>query len=128
MFQVTNTNSSPNFFSLGQEANTNFGGFSTDVGYITNGSTLPSSPFLNGSGAPNTVDRSALPGSTVVFNFVTPGIIPGSTSDVLVIVTNATNFDSNGSLRLAFFYRTLPVSSNLPQCPCRALSLSSPPA
>jgi hypothetical protein len=103
MFQVTNTNSPPNFFSLGQEANTNFGGFSTDVGFITNGSTLPSSPFLNGSGAPNTVDRSA-DGSTVVFTFVNPpGIIPGSTADVLVILTDATNFDSNGSLRLSFF-------------------------
>ena len=103
MFQVTNTSSDLLFT---REANTNFTGFSTDVGYITNGSTLPSSPFVDGTGGPLSVDRS-VNGSTVGFNFTgfvgnffQVGLI--GTTDVLVIATNATNFDSNGTVALSF--------------------------
>jgi hypothetical protein len=90
-------------YYLTQESNENFAGFTTDVGYITNGSTLPGSIFSDGTGAPDTVDRSA-DGTTVDFNFGISGsnIAPGVTTDVLVIATNATNWDNNGDLGLTF--------------------------
>src|SRR5262245_27627275 len=74
----------------------------TDVGYATSGiSTLPSNPFsLLGPCAPSGVNRSA-DGSTVGFGLCA-GLPPSAITDVLVIATNATNYDNNGTLGLLF--------------------------
>jgi hypothetical protein len=71
----------------------NFTGFTTDVGFTLSGSTFPGGSFVDGTTTPLTVDRS-LGGGTVGFQIATAplGILPGATSVVLVIETNATNF------------------------------------
>src|SRR5262249_33153827 len=67
----------------------NFSTFTTDVGFDSNSSGT----------APETVDRS-VNGRVVGFNFPVPeGVQPGGESRVLVVYTNATNFEP-GSLAL----------------------------
>jgi hypothetical protein len=64
-----------------------------DVGYTTNGSGLAGAHFVNGTVQPTTVDRLNSSGDTVGFNFTTLGtLMPGATSLVLVIETDATGF------------------------------------
>jgi hypothetical protein len=68
--------------------------YSTDVYYVT------------GSGAaetyPTTVNLSSWgPGDTITLNYVASdgeGIGPGQTSDIVVVKTNATQFDENGNM------------------------------
>jgi len=68
-----------------------FTGFITDGGHRV----APLPPFVPGGVPPVTVDRN-VPGDTVGFNFggPVPPILPGLTSTVLVIATNATNFST----------------------------------
>lgn len=66
----------------------NFGAFTTDVSYLTN----------NGN-APVTATRTAT--GTVGFNFAAGSpVAPGTSSDTLIIATNATAYDSVGVLSL----------------------------
>jgi hypothetical protein len=92
MFQVTNTDAG---FILTGLTFTDFAGYSTDVGYTASGASLPGGVFADGGNAPTGVDRYA-DGSTVGF---TPS---GGVSDVLVIETNATNYDAIGQMNLTF--------------------------
>jgi hypothetical protein len=62
--------------------------FTTDVGYTTNGSGFGPT-FVNGSGIPTVVSRSA-DGNIVTFNFGT-AVPAGQDSDVLIIKSNATS-------------------------------------
>ncbi len=93
MYQVTNLASSND--SIGRVTVTNFTGFQTDVGYNLTGSTFPGSPFAtDGTVAPGLVDRNTA--STIGFGFAVPPLYalvgPGQASTVLVVETNATNF------------------------------------
>lgn len=93
MYQVTNEATSTD--SIGRVTATDFSGFRTDVGYNTQGSTFPTSPFAtDGTVPPGLVDRNTA--STVGFGFAVPPLFalvpPGKSSNVLEIQTNATNF------------------------------------
>jgi hypothetical protein len=84
---------------ISRETNTSFAGYQTSVGYRPDGSALSGSPFTNGTVAPTTADRNA-GGDVVGFNFGPPEsakVLPGQTSDVLVISTNATTFTTGSS-------------------------------
>ncbi len=82
--------------AIARETDTSFVGFMTFLGFRVDGSTLAGSLFVDGSVVPVTGDRSTLgPGSTVGFQFSPPDgakILPGLSSNVLVISTNAVNF------------------------------------
>jgi hypothetical protein len=82
--------------AIARETDTSFVGFLTFLGFRVDGSTLAGSLFVDGSVAPVTGDRSTLgPGSTVGFQFSPPDgakVLPGLSSNVLVISTNAVNF------------------------------------
>jgi hypothetical protein len=91
VYQISNNVGSTD--SIGRLTAISFLGWSTDVGYATNGSALGSS-FVNGSVSPELVDRVS-PGDSIGFSFnapLTELIGPGQTSTVLIIETNATNF------------------------------------
>jgi|SRR5690242_10329548 PEP-CTERM motif-containing protein len=81
---------------ISRETDTSFLGFTTAVGFRTDGSTLPGGVFADGTVAPVTADRNSV-GNVVGFSFNPPNsakIQPGQTSNVLVISTNATNFNT----------------------------------
>lgn len=91
VYQVSNSASSPD--SIGRVTATNFTGFATDVGYTTTGSSLPGGAFVNGTVAPQLVDRVSA--DVVGFTFDSPAttpISPGAVSTVLVIETDATRY------------------------------------
>jgi hypothetical protein len=89
-YQIVNSPGSID--GIGRETDTNFTGFQTQVGFRTDGASLPTTPFSNGTVLPQTADRSVV-GDSVGFNFPIPNqILPGQTSFVFVISTNATNF------------------------------------
>lgn len=91
VYQVSNSASSAD--SIGRVTAIDFTGFSTDVGFTPSGSTLPGGLFVNGTVAPELVDR--ISADVVGFSFNAPLTLligPGQTSVVLVIETNATNF------------------------------------
>lgn len=96
VFQVSNTSSGPIQGDITRITLSNFGAFSTDVGYefntcINNG---PPADFCNDGLTdvnPDTVDR--LTADAVGFNFTTGGGVPsGEQTVVLTIRTNATSF------------------------------------
>ncbi|HEY1629437.1 MAG TPA: hypothetical protein VGF52_06240 [Tepidisphaeraceae bacterium] len=92
MYQVATSASSLD--SIERVTAINFTGFLTDVGYTPTGSSLPGGLFVDGSAAPELVDR-VLPGDVVGFSFNAPltlPVTPGQTSTVLMIETDATNF------------------------------------
>jgi PEP-CTERM motif-containing protein len=75
-----------------------FAGFTTDVWFVINGAAIscdscPGGAFDNGTRNPFSIDSDAV-GEVVGFNFPTPGfeVNPAETSLVLLIRTNATNF------------------------------------
>jgi hypothetical protein len=81
-FLYTVTNNAGSLDSITTLSVSAFTGFSTDVGFAT------------GIGvAPNNVTRGAA-GDVVDFNFGTSVFHPGTTTDLLIIETNATNFTS----------------------------------
>jgi len=92
MYQISNSATSTD--AVGRVTAFNFTGSMTDVGFTASGSAEPGVVFVDGSAAPQLVDRS-LGGDTVGFSFTsgTPSpLTPGTTSTVLIIETNATNF------------------------------------
>jgi hypothetical protein len=90
-YQIVNSAGSVD--GIARETDTNFAGFQTQVGFRTDGASLPTSPFSNGTVQPASADRGAA-GDAVGFNFPIPlnEVLPGQTSTVFVISTNATNF------------------------------------
>jgi PEP-CTERM motif len=91
VYQVSNSASSVD--SIGRVTTIDFTGFSTDVGFTPAGSTLPGGLFVDGTVAPELVDRVSA--DVVGFSFNAPLTLligPGQTSTALVIETNATNF------------------------------------
>jgi PEP-CTERM motif-containing protein len=101
-YQVNNNLTATNCGHAGQQGcdplsrvtATNFFGFLTSTGFRVDGATLAGSLFANGTVTPVTADRNIV-GDVVGFNFNPPDaakILPGLTSNVLVISTNATAF------------------------------------
>ena len=91
LYQVTNSAGSTDPILL--ETDIAFTGFMTDIGDRVDGSII-GGPWVNGTVAPQAVDRSAV-GDTIGFYFFTPRLLPiqpGQTSEVLEIQTNATNY------------------------------------
>lgn len=91
VYQVSNSASSVD--SIGRVTAIDFTGFLTDVGYTATGSSLPGGLFVDGTVAPELVDRVSA--DVVGFSFNAPLTVligPGQTSTVLIIETNATNF------------------------------------
>ena len=69
-----------------------FFGYTTDVGYVSG----------SGNVAPNSVSRGPFGGGvTFLFNTADSAIGLGRVSDFVVVATNATTFDRNGSLGIA---------------------------
>ena len=93
-FQVTNDGSSDPTEPIFALILSNFAGFTTDAGYIDN----------SGDTNPVHVNRTA-GGGKVGFSFATEAavIFPNESTSILVVATNATNFDSNGGLHFAAF-------------------------
>lgn len=75
------------------EANS-FMGYTTNAAFITNGSSLAGTGFIDGGIAPQLANISS--GTALNFNFNAPlatGVIePGNASDVVIISTNAVNW------------------------------------
>jgi hypothetical protein len=68
---------------------TAFFGYTTDVGYLTG----------SGDVAPNSVTRGPFGGFVdFKFNTTTSVLLPGESTDVFVVATNATSYDTNGVL------------------------------
>jgi len=92
-YQLSNDASSST--GLARLTATSFLGFTTNLAFLTNGSTLTGSPFVDGSIIPSFGD-SNIDGSVIGFTFNPPNvsdeIFPGEQSVVMVISTNATNF------------------------------------
>jgi hypothetical protein len=91
-YQVTNDPTSST--ALARLAATSFAGFVTDAAFRIDGSTLTGTSFVDGTVTPQTADSNA-DGSVIGFNFNPPisgEITPGSSSFVLVISTDATNW------------------------------------
>jgi len=75
-----------------------FFNYSTDVGYIEGTGVMGGS---GGDGTPTSVNRGPL-GGTVTFLFGGTSVIgPGGSSAILVVATNATSYDSAGSLAIS---------------------------
>jgi hypothetical protein len=95
-YQVSNNANSAT--EIARMTATSFGLFLTNTGFRTDGASLGSG-FVNGSVMPITADRN-FTGTVVGFSFVPPAmnaILPGQTSTVLVISTNATNFSAGNA-------------------------------
>ena len=91
-YQVVNDATSST--NIARESNANFVGFTTFTGFRLDGSTLPGGIFDDGTVIPFTADRDVT-GIVVGFNFgPLPGdrVLAGTTSTVLVISTDATQF------------------------------------
>lgn len=97
-YQVVNDPSSST--ALARLIATDFAGFTTDVSFRTNGSTLAKTGFIDGTIAPQTSDSNA-GGSVIGFGFNTPlvsgEISPGEASNVVMISTNATMWDAGSA-------------------------------
>lgn len=91
-YQVANSANSAT--AIARETDNSFTGFATQVGFRTDGGSFAAAGFVNGSITPITADKNGS-GSVVGFQFNPPDgakILPGTTSSVLVISTNATAF------------------------------------
>ena len=87
-FAVNNSSASWALFSL-QLAR--FNGYTTDVGYVMNS---------GGNVDPVSITRGPV-GGNISFQFNTPTILlPGFSSDFLVVATNATGFDTGGVIAI----------------------------
>ena len=85
-FILQTTNSAGSTDALGRATLTSFTGFSTDVGTATSAGGLS-----GGTAAPALIGRAST-GDVIGFNFA-PGVLtPGTTSEVLVVETDATTF------------------------------------
>lgn len=72
-----------------------FTGYTTDIGYRTDGAMLAGAGFVNGTNIPDSVFRAA---ARVAFGFATDLIAAGQSSTVLEIQTGATGFTSASAL------------------------------
>lgn len=91
-YQVANALASAT--AIARETDTNFVGWDTWTGYRIDGSALSGGVFVDGTVPPVTADRDG-PGAVVGFSFQPPDsakIQPGQTSNVLVISTNAVDY------------------------------------
>ena len=91
-YQVMNNAGSST--AIARESDANFSGFTTWTGFRLDGGSLPGGIFTNGTVSPFTADRD-ISGIVVGFNFgPLPGnrVLAGTTSNVLVISTDATLF------------------------------------
>lgn len=91
-YQVANALTSAT--AIARETDTNFVGWTTWTGYRIDGGSLPGGLWVNGTVPPVTVDRDAA-GQVVGFSFQPPDsakILPGQVSNVLVISTNAVDY------------------------------------
>jgi hypothetical protein len=121
-YQISNSANSAS--AIARATETSFAGFTTSVGYRTDGASLPGGIFINGSVIPNSTDRNS-PGSVIGFNFQPPDsakILPGTSSLVFVIATNATGFDAGdlsvidgGTQTVASFEPTASVGAPVPE-------------
>jgi hypothetical protein len=96
-YQVANDSTSAT--AIRAVSNTSFTGFLTDLGFRIDGSTLTGTSFVDGTVAPLIGDRDAS-GAVVGFNFSPPNsakILAGTTSNVLVISTDATKYEPGNS-------------------------------
>ena len=98
-YQVFNNASSAT--ALARETDVSFTGFTTAVGYRTDGASLTGTMFVNGMNAPVTADSNTQ-GSVIGFSFYPPTsppteIGPGMDSYVLIISTNATAFTAGNA-------------------------------
>ena len=96
-YQVANSAGSST--AIARETDTNFAGFTIALGYRVDGGTLTGGGFANGTVAPVTGDLNAA-SNVVGFSFNPPDaakILPGLTSDVLVVSTNATAFTAGNA-------------------------------
>jgi hypothetical protein len=96
----------------------------TNAAYVTDGSVLTGSGFVNGTIAPVTSDNNSA-GTTLQFTFYPPSssaaeLVPGSTSDVLIVSTNAKNWSpgnaaviDSGSDTVAAFQPGVPEPATL---------------
>jgi hypothetical protein len=94
-YQVNNSVGSAT--AIARETDDSFSGFLTFLGFRVDGSTLAGPLFVDGSVGPVTGDRNGGVGSVVGFSFNPPDsakVLPGLSSDVLVISTNSTMFTS----------------------------------
>ena len=81
-----------------------FFGYTTDVGYVVDSRDV----------APNSVNRGPF-GGGIGFNFNTLASVltPGEQSDFLVVATNATTFDTNGSLGISGGNGTIGINGQI---------------
>lgn len=102
---------------VADESDVTFAGFSTALGFRTDGAGLSGPGFVNGTVSPVTGDRDAA-GDVINFSFQPPDtseIYPGTTSNVLVISTNATQFAAGnvsvigGAAGTVASFRPIPV-------------------
>jgi hypothetical protein len=97
VYQIGNSSSSHDV--IGRVTATDFTGWMTNVGFVANGSSLGHS-FVDGLEMPQLVDPPlGVPAATVGFTFNLPGsmpampVTPGTTSLVMIVQTNARNFE-----------------------------------
>jgi hypothetical protein len=115
-YQIANSANSAT--EIARMTATSFGAFLTNTGFRLDGAILAGGVFVNGSVMPITADRN-FTGTVVGFSFVPPAmnaILPGQTSFVLVISTNATSFSAGnaavidgGTQTVAAFQPSAPV-------------------
>lgn len=92
VYQLQNTSPASDGDSFERLTVSSFSGYSTDADYQANSGLIN---FLPGDLGPVSVDRSAVPGSVVGFQFTSLAdpqntIDPGDTTDLLIVRTNAT--------------------------------------
>src|SRR5712692_4964094 len=102
---------------IARETDTDFTTWITNLAFRTDGSLTGF--FVNGTVPPITGDRNSPVGDVIGFSFFPPDsakILPGTTSNVLIISTNATNFTNGnasvidgGTVTVASFAPTGPV-------------------
>jgi hypothetical protein len=98
-YQVVNDASSAT--ALARLTATDFAGFTTMAAYLTDGSSLTGTGFADGTIAPETSDSNT-DGSVIGFSFYPPTgapaeILPGETSNVLIISTNAIAYEAGNA-------------------------------
>ena len=120
-YQVVNSDSSAD--PLDRETDSAFTGFTTNSAYITNGSSLSGTGFVDGAEPPITADSNSS-GTIIGFDFPVSSsdeIGPGTASNVLIISTDATDYttgyasviDSGTATVLSFQPATVPEPATL---------------
>jgi hypothetical protein len=69
-----------------------FGSYTTEVGYATAAPTVNTAGFTAGTIVPTTIQRNPPPGAVVQWNYTATAIDPGTTSDIMVVETNANSY------------------------------------